>query len=147
MNMELVHEVTASQLKKDVPNFGPGDTVKVHVRIVEGNKERIQIFQGTVVARRGAGVSETFAVRKMSSSVGVERVFHIHSPLVAKIEVVRRGSVRRAKLYYLRGRTGKAARIGESRKTASKVAGEPDETIVEEQPQEEVAAETKPEEK
>lgn len=111
MNMELVKKVTESQMKPNVPDFKSGDTVKVHVRIVEGNKERIQIFQGTVIARKGAGISETFTVRKISSSIGVERTFSIHSPLVAKIEVVRRGAVRRTKLYYLRGRTGKATRI------------------------------------
>lgn len=111
MNMELVKKVTENQIKTDVPEFKSGDTVKVHVRIVEGNKERIQIFQGTVIARKGAGISETFTVRKISSSIGVERTFSIHSPLVAKIEVVRRGAVRRTKLYYLRGRTGKATRI------------------------------------
>jgi len=111
MNMELVKKVTENQIKTDVPEFKSGDTVKVHVRIVEGNKERIQIFQGTVIARKGAGIAETFTVRKISSSVGVERTFSVHSPLVAKIEVVRRGAVRRTKLYYLRGRTGKATRI------------------------------------
>jgi len=111
MNMELVKKVTENQIKTDVPEFKSGDTVKVHVRIVEGNKERIQIFQGTVIARKGSGIAETFTVRKISSSIGVERTFSVHSPLVAKIEVVRRGAVRRTKLYYLRGRTGKATRI------------------------------------
>ncbi len=116
MNMNLINEVTAKQLKKDLPVFSYGDTVKVHVRIVEGDKERIQVFQGVVISRRGSGISESFTVRKLSNNVGVERVFQIHSPLVAKIEVLKRGSVRRAKLYYLRGRAGKSARIAENRK-------------------------------
>jgi large subunit ribosomal protein L19 len=125
MNMELVKEVTAKQMKKDIPTFGPGDTVKVHVRIVEGDKERIQNFQGVVIARRGTGISETFIVRKMSSSVGVERVFQIHSPLIARIEVLKRGNVRRSKLFYLRNRSGKGARISEDRKlTAQSIAEE-----------------------
>jgi large subunit ribosomal protein L19 len=109
--MELVKKVTEDQLKTNIPEFKAGDTVKVHVRIVEGNKERIQIFQGAVIARRGAGISESFTVRKLSSQIGVERTFPLHSPLIAKIEVVRVGAVRRAKLYYLRKRTGKATRI------------------------------------
>jgi large subunit ribosomal protein L19 len=116
MNMKLIQEITASQLKKNVPTFRTGDTVKVHVRIVEGEKERIQIFQGVVVKTRGNGISASFTVRKLSSAVGVERHFHIHSPLIAKIEVVRRGDVRRSKLYYLRGLTGKASKIKESTK-------------------------------
>lgn len=119
MNMNLINEVTANQIKKDVPAFGAGDTVKVHVRIVEGTKERIQVFQGTVISRRGAGVSETFTVRKISSQVGVERTFVLNSPILAKIEVVKYGKVRRAKLYYLRNRTGKATRIKEDKKAAA----------------------------
>jgi len=103
-------------LRKDLPDFGPGDTVKVHVKIVEGDKKRIQVFQGVVIAVRGSGIHKAVTVRKMSSQVGVERVFPLHSPIVDKIEVVRRGDVRRSKLYYLRDRTGKAARIKESRK-------------------------------
>ncbi len=104
-------------LKKDIPQFKPGDTVRVHVKVKEGNKERIQVFEGVVIARSGGGVRETFTVRKISYGVGVERIFPIHSPSVEKIEVVRRGRVRRAKLYYLRERTGKAARIRELRET------------------------------
>lgn len=114
MNMELVKKVTESQIKPNVPEFKAGDTVKVHVRIVEGSKERIQVFQGVVIARKGAGVSQTFTVRKNSSNIGVERTFSVNSPLVAKIEVLSKGSVRRTKLYYLRGRTGKATKIREA---------------------------------
>ena len=98
---------------KEMPAFKSGDTVKVHVKIVEGTKSRIQVFQGVVIARKGAGISQTFTVRKMSSQVGVERTFNVHSPLVDKIEVLKQGAVRRTKLYYLRTRTGKAARIKE----------------------------------
>jgi large subunit ribosomal protein L19 len=116
MNMKLIQEITASQLKKDVPQFRAGDTVKVHVRIVEGEKERIQIYQGVVIKMRGEGISQAFTVRKLSSSVGVERQFHTHSPIVAKIEVIKRGQVRRAKLYYLRDLTGKASKIKDSSK-------------------------------
>jgi large subunit ribosomal protein L19 len=100
-------------LRDDIPSFRPGDTVKVHVRVVEGNRERIQIFQGTVFRRQGAGARETFSVRKVSFGVGVERTFPVHSPILAKIEVITEGDVRRAKLYYLRGRSGKSARIAE----------------------------------
>jgi large subunit ribosomal protein L19 len=99
----------------DIPDFGPGDTLKVHVRVVEGNKERVQVFQGAVIARQGAGVRETFTVRKLSYGVGVERTFPIHTPIVSRIEVVSRGDVRRAKLFYLRDRVGKAAKIKEKR--------------------------------
>ena len=102
-------------LKTDVPEFRAGDTVKVHVRVVEGNKQRIQIFQGVVIARKGGGSRETFTVRKISGGIGVERVFPLHSPVIEKLEVVRRGKVRRAKLYYLRNLRGKAARIEERR--------------------------------
>jgi len=98
-------------LKTDLPDFAPGDTVRVMVRVREGDKERLQAFEGTCIARRGGGISETFAVRKLSAGVGVERIFPLHSPVVAAIEVVRRGRVRRAKLYYLRALSGKAARI------------------------------------
>ena len=115
MNMNLINEVTANQIKKDVPAFGAGDTVKVHVRIVEGSKERIQVFQGTVISRRGTGVSETFTVRKISSQVGVERTFPVHSPLIDHVEVVREAKPRRAKLYYLKGKTAKNSRIKEAR--------------------------------
>ena len=107
--------VDRSTLRDDVPEFAPGDTVKVHVRVVEGNRERIQVFQGAVIRRQGAGARETFTVRKVSFGVGVERTFPVHSPIVAKIEVVTRGDVRRAKLYYLRERAGKAAKIKERR--------------------------------
>jgi large subunit ribosomal protein L19 len=107
--------VDRSSLRDDVPEFGPGDTVKVHVRVVEGNRERIQVFQGVVLRRQGSGVRETFTVRKMSFGVGVERTFPVHSPIVARVERLTQGDVRRAKLYYLRGRTGKAAKIKEKR--------------------------------
>jgi large subunit ribosomal protein L19 len=102
-------------LKGDIPEFRAGDTIKVHVRVVEGSKERIQIFQGVVISRRGGGSRESFTVRKMSGGIGVERVFPLHSPVIQQIEVVRRGKVRRAKLYYLRELRGKAARIEERR--------------------------------
>ena len=99
----------------DIPDFAPGDTLKVHVRVVEGNKERIQVFQGVVIRRQGSGVRETFTVRKVSYGVGVERTFPLHTPIVQKIEVVSRGDVRRAKLFYLRDRVGKSAKIKERR--------------------------------
>ena len=111
--MDLIREVTQQYLKTDVPDFRPGDNLKVHVRLKEGEKERIQIFEGLVVARKHGGVSESFTVRKISSGIGVERTFPLHSPSIAKIEVTRRGRVRRAKLYYLRDLRGKAARIKE----------------------------------
>jgi large subunit ribosomal protein L19 len=107
--------VARSNLRDDVPQFRPGDTLKVHVRVVEGTRERIQIFQGAVIRRQGSGVRETFTVRKVSFGVGVERTFPVHSPIIAKIEVVTEGDVRRAKLYYLRDRIGKAAKIKERR--------------------------------
>jgi len=107
--------VDRTTLRDDIPEFAPGDTVKVHVRVVEGNRERIQMFQGAVIRRQGSGARETFTVRKVSFGVGVERTFPVHSPIVAKIEVVTRGDVRRAKLYYLRERAGKAAKIREKR--------------------------------
>ncbi|MBR0194166.1 MAG: 50S ribosomal protein L19 [Bacilli bacterium] len=113
MNTNIVNEITARQLRKDVPEFKGGDTIKVSVRIIENNKERIQVFQGVVMQRRGSGVSETFTVRKISSGVGVERTFPIHSPAIAKIEVVKHGKVRRSRITYLRNRSGKAARIKE----------------------------------
>ena len=102
-------------LRSDVPPFAPGDTVKVHVKVKEGEKERVQVFQGLVIARKGGGVRETFTVRKISQGVGVERTFPVHSPVLERIEVERHGQVRRAKLYYLRARRGKAARIAEKR--------------------------------
>jgi large subunit ribosomal protein L19 len=107
--------VDASRLRDDIPAFGPGDTVKVHVRVVEGNRERVQMFQGHVIRRQGSGIRETFTVRKLSFGVGVERTFPVHSPILARIEVLTRGDVRRAKLYYMRGRSGKAAKIKEKR--------------------------------
>jgi len=106
-------ELEKAQLRTDLPEFSPGDTVKVHVKVREGEKERIQVFEGVVIGRRGGGVRETFTVRKVSYGIGVERVFPLHSPGVARIEVVRRGKVRRAKLYYLRMLRGKAARLEE----------------------------------
>ncbi|HDI6401633.1 TPA: 50S ribosomal protein L19 [Staphylococcus aureus] len=114
-NHKLIEAVTKSQLRTDLPSFRPGDTLRVHVRIIEGTRERIQVFEGVVIKRRGGGVSETFTVRKMSSGVGVERTFPLHTPKIEKIEVKRRGKVRRAKLYYLRSLRGKAARIQEIR--------------------------------
>ena len=113
MNNKLVNEITASQIKKDVPEFDSGDTVIVSVRIIENNKERIQAFQGVVIQRRGSGVNKSFTVRKMSSGVGVERTFPVNSPTVAKIEIVKKGKVRRNKIFYLRKRAGKSARIKE----------------------------------
>ena len=113
MNNNLVNEITASQIRHDLPAFSSGDEVKVSVRIVEGNKSRIQNFQGVVISRRGGGVSETFTVRKMSSGVGVERTFPINSPSIASIVVVRKGKVRRNKITYIRKLSGKSARIKE----------------------------------
>ncbi|SET83509.1 large subunit ribosomal protein L19 [Salinibacillus kushneri] len=111
----IIEQVTKDQLRTDHPDFRPGDTVKVHVKVVEGNRERIQVFEGVVLKRRGGGISETFTVRKISYGVGIERTFPVHSPRIDKIEVSRRGKVRRAKLYYLRELRGKAARIKEIR--------------------------------
>ncbi|MBM7867063.1 50S ribosomal protein L19 [Heliobacterium undosum] len=112
---DIIRQIEAEQLRKDIPDFKPGDTLKVHVKVVEGNRERIQLFEGIVIKRRGGGLSETFTVRRVSYGVAVERTFLIHSPRLDKIEVVRRGRVRRAKLYYLRGLSGKAARIRDKR--------------------------------
>ncbi|MEN1966896.1 50S ribosomal protein L19 [Lentibacillus sp. N15] len=112
---QLIEEITKDQLRTDHPDFRAGDTVKVHVKVVEGTRERIQVFEGVVIKRQNGGISETFTVRKLSYGVGVERTFPLHSPRVAKIEVSRRGIVRRAKLYYLRNLRGKAARIKERR--------------------------------
>ena len=111
--MSPIDRIEAEQLRKDVPAFKPGDTVRVHVRVVEGDKERIQVFEGTVLGRSGGGNRETFTVRKTSYGVGVERIFPVHSPRIDRIEVVGKGAVRRAKLYYLRERTGRAARVTE----------------------------------
>lgn len=113
--MNKLHNVEKEYLRSDIPDFRSGDTLRVHVRVSEGDKERIQIFQGVVISRRGSGANESFTVRKMSGGIGVERVFPLHSPILDRIEVVRRGRVRRAKLYYLRGLRGKAARIDERR--------------------------------
>ncbi|WP_019416064.1 50S ribosomal protein L19 [Paenisporosarcina sp. TG20] len=111
----IITEITKEQLRTDLPNFRPGDTVRVHVKVVEGTRERIQMYEGVVIKRRGGGVSSTFTVRKISYGVGVERTFPVHTPKIAQLEVLRRGKVRRAKLYYLRELRGKAARIKEIR--------------------------------
>jgi len=113
--MKSTDIVDQPNLRTDIPNFGPGDEVKVHVKVVEGNKERVQVFQGNVIARQGSGVAETYTVRKLSYGVGVERTFPVHTPTVVKLEVLKRGDVRRAKLYYVRDRVGKAAKIKEKR--------------------------------
>ena len=111
--MDLLKSVETEYLRKDIPDFRPGDKVRVHVKVVEGNRERIQLFEGTVIKRRGSGLNETFTVRRVSYGVGVERFFPVHTPRVEKIEVLRKGRVRRAKLYYLRKLSGKASRIRE----------------------------------
>src|SRR6187431_825055 len=113
--MNATDLVDRAALRTDVPDFAPGDTLKVHVRVVEGTRERVQIFQGAVIRRQGGGIAETFTVRKVSFGVGVERTFPVHSPVISKIERVTRGDVRRAKLYYLRDRVGKSAKIKEKR--------------------------------
>jgi large subunit ribosomal protein L19 len=110
---QLIRDITKEQLKSDIPEFRAGDTVRVHAKVVEGSRERIQVFEGVVIKRRGTGISSTFTVRKVSYNVGVERTFPVHSPRIDKIEVKRRGKVRQAKLYYLRSLRGKAARIKE----------------------------------
>jgi large subunit ribosomal protein L19 len=126
MVAQVIRSVEAEQFKSDVPSFGPGDTVRVHAKVVEGNRERIQVFEGVVIRRRAGGINENFTVRRIAShGVGVERTFLIHSPRIDRIDVVRHGRVRRAKLYYLRGLTGRAARIKERRRpliTASAAA-------------------------
>ena len=109
--MDIIRAIEQQQIKQDIPDFKVGDNVKVHYRIVEGNRERIQVFQGDVIRRQGESVRETFTVRKISFSIGVERTFPVHSPKIEKIEVTRKGDVRRAKLYYLRARVGKAAKV------------------------------------
>jgi large subunit ribosomal protein L19 len=113
--MDVMSKIESQQLREDIPPFGPGDTVRVHQRVVEGDKQRIQVFEGVVIGRRGSRNSASFTVRKISYGVGVERIFPLHSPNIEKIEVVKTGKVRRAKLYYLRERRGKAARIKEKR--------------------------------
>ena len=117
--MNTLDELDATSLRSDIPHFRPGDTLKVHVRVIEGSRSRVQIFQGVVIRRQGAGLRETFTVRKVSFGVGVERTFPVHSPNIAQIEVAVRGDVRRAKLYYLRELRGKAAKIKEKRETPS----------------------------
>ncbi|OGL45241.1 MAG: 50S ribosomal protein L19 [Candidatus Schekmanbacteria bacterium RBG_16_38_11] len=111
--METIEETKKEEVKSDLPEFGPGDTVKVYFQVVEGDKERRQIFEGTVLKRKSSGISSTFTVRKISNGIGVERIFPLHSPLLKKIVVTKQGVVRRAKLYYLRGKTGKAAKLKE----------------------------------
>jgi large subunit ribosomal protein L19 len=118
--MNTLDALDADSLRTDIPAFRPGDTVKVHVRVVEGNRSRIQVFQGVVIRRQGGGIRETFTVRKVSFGVGVERTFPVHTPIVERIEVVTRGDVRRAKLYYLRELRGKAAKIKEKRETVAR---------------------------
>ena len=113
--MNIIETLEKEQLRSDIPDFAPGDTVRVHAKIVEGSRERIQMFEGVVISRQGTGVRETFTVRRISYGIGVERMFPVHSPRIEKIDVVRKGIVRRAKLYYLRNLTGKAARIKEKR--------------------------------
>ena len=122
--MHYLDELDSASLRSDVPDFRPGDTVKVHVRVVEGGKERLQVFQGIVIRRSGGGLQETFTVRKISFGVGVERTFPLHSPSVAKLELVTHGKVRRAKLYYLRDLTGKKSRIRERRLSPEELAAE-----------------------
>ncbi len=118
--MNTLDTLDAESLREDVPDFRPGDTLKVHVRVIEGSRSRIQVFQGVVIRRQGGGLRETFTVRKVSFSVGVERTFPVHTPVIEKIEVVTRGDVRRAKLYYLRDLRGKAAKIKEKRENVSR---------------------------
>ena len=113
--MDIIRALEQEQLRQDIPSFRPGDTVRVHVKVIEGTRERIQVFEGVVINRKSGGVRETFTVRRISYNVGVERTFPVHSPRIEKIEVMRKGIVRRAKLYYLRNLTGKAARIKERR--------------------------------
>lgn len=115
MKTKLIRELDQAQMKADLPEFRTGDSVRVHVKVVEGNKSRIQVFAGVVIAKNAGGIQEAFTVRKVSYGTGVERTFPLHSPIIDKIEVERRGDVRRAKLYYLRGLRGKAAKIGEKR--------------------------------
>ncbi|MGE5453819.1 MAG: 50S ribosomal protein L19 [Methylocystaceae bacterium] len=110
---DIIRAIEEEQMKTDIPAFRPGDTVKVHVKVVEGTRERIQLFEGTVIRRRGGGLSETFTVRKIANGVGVERTFMLHSPRIAKIEITRHGKVRRSRLYYLRSRIGKKAKVKE----------------------------------
>ncbi len=115
--MSVLKSLEGKHLKENIPDFNTGDTLRVHVKIVEGDKERIQVFQGTVISRKGGGVSESFTVRKVTAGIGVERVFPLHSPNISKIQVMKRGRVRRSKLYYLRGLRGKKARIAEKKES------------------------------
>jgi len=126
--MDIIREIESEMLRKDIPDFKPGDTVRVHFKVIEGGRERIQAFEGLVIKRRGKGLSETFTVRRISYGVGVERVFPLHSPRIEKIEVVRRGKVRRAKLYYIREKIGKAAKIKELVETPQKENNTQEET-------------------
>jgi len=118
--MNTLDALDAESLRDDIPDFRPGDTVKVHVRVIEGNRSRIQVFQGVIIRRQGGGIRETFTVRKVSFGVGVERTFPVHTPVVERIEVLTRGDVRRAKLYYLRELRGKAAKIKEKREVVTR---------------------------
>ncbi|WP_299958127.1 50S ribosomal protein L19 [uncultured Modestobacter sp.] len=118
--MNTLDALDSASLRDDIPDFRPGDTVKVHVRVIEGNRSRVQVFQGVIIRRQGGGIRETFTVRKVSFGVGVERTFPVHTPVVEKIEVLTRGDVRRAKLYYLRELRGKAAKIKEKREVVSR---------------------------
>jgi large subunit ribosomal protein L19 len=115
--MSVLKSLEGKHLKENLPDFNTGDTLRVHVKIIEGDKERVQIFQGTVISRKGGGASESFTVRKVSAGIGVERVFPLHSPNISKIQVMKRGKVRRSKLYYLRGLRGKKARIAEKKES------------------------------
>jgi large subunit ribosomal protein L19 len=156
MDMNLIEQIEKAEMasvvaKRDIPAFEPGDTVRVHVRVTEGSRTRLQAYEGVVIARKGGGLNESFTVRKISYGEGVERVFPVYSPLLERVEVVRRGKVRRAKLYYLRGRRGKSARIAEASNVRAKrldaemreaAAAEPSETPeVETRPAETAAAE------
>jgi large subunit ribosomal protein L19 len=116
MDASILSEITANQIKSDLPEFSPGDSVRIHLRVIEGEKERIQIFEGDVIQRRGSGIHETFTVRKVTQGIAVERIFPVHSPRIAQIEPTRRGRVRRARLFYLRARKGRSARIREKRR-------------------------------
>jgi large subunit ribosomal protein L19 len=127
MSMSIINKIEADNFKKRKVNFGPGDTVRVHVKIREGEKERVQVFQGTVIRRRGSGAGETFTVYKISSGIGVERVFPLHSPNIPRVERIRQGKVRRAKLYYLRGKVGKQSRVKEKKVDRAKLRKESEE--------------------
>ncbi len=115
MDASILSEITADQIKTDIPDFGAGDSVRIHLRVIEGEKERIQIFEGNIIQRRGSGIHATFTVRKVTQGIAVERIFPLHSPRISRIEITRRGRVRRARLFYLRSRKGRSARIREKR--------------------------------